>query len=66
VRLAAPDRIGYREEDTDIERNIKERRAIEDQELLRYKTELLLRDKRIKPSEDLPERKGIHEGQEEE
>jgi hypothetical protein len=64
VRLAAPEKIGYREEDPEIKRNIRERRAIEDQELLRHKSELLKRDKRIKPTVVLPITKDIPESDE--
>jgi hypothetical protein len=54
-RLAAPERIGYREESEEQERNITIRRAIEEQEMERHKAELLERDKKIKPTVRLPE-----------
>jgi hypothetical protein len=62
VRLAAANRIGYKEEDPEFERNIRERSAIEE---LRHKTELLQKVERLKPTVCLPMHGGACGGHEE-
>jgi hypothetical protein len=55
VQLAAPGRIGYREEDPELQKNIREHSA---KELLLQRDELLKADDRIKPTVVLPMQEG--------